>query len=448
MLRQKAWQYVLLLLSLALYFAIGYQIPRHETIPLFSVYFSLFLLYVIIIRSNRESDDQRLKFWLAASMLFRASLVFSVPNLSDDFYRFIWDGRLLAAGHHPFAEVPTFYMTRPDSIPGVDHELFRNLNSKNTFTIYPSFAQFIFWLSVKLSNGTVHSAMVAMKSIIFTFEAATLWIMTKVFARFQIARENILLYGLNPLVILEITGNLHFEGVMVFFLLTAILFLKRQQLAASSFAYALAVCTKLIPLLFLPLLLRHLGWKKTLVYWALTATITLILFLPLLNADIVRGLATSLGYYFQRFEFNASIYYLVREVGYLIAGFNIIQFAGPLLALVAASAILFLAFRNLPATFPGTLDLSLFRNMVWSMLFYLLSAAILHPWYIITLLAVSLMTPYRFPVVWTGAIFLSYAGYTQTGYKENLFLVSIEYVIVIAYLFYETVWNKRQNNSL
>lgn len=448
MLKQKPAVHVLFFLSLLLYLAIGYDIARYETLSLFASYFALFIFYILIIRKVEGMQHKQRKFWIVASVIFRGLLLFSVPALSDDFYRFIWDGRLIEAGYHPFAKVPSFYLSYPASIPGIDEELFGMLNSKETFTIYPSFAQFIFWLSVKLSDGSIYGSMLVMKSIIFVFEMGTLWILTKVLHQFNQNSGNTLLYALNPLVILELAGNLHFEGVMVFFLLLAIYFLKRQQAFLSSGAYALSICTKLIPLLFLPLFLRYFGWRKTIIYWAAIGAITVVLFLPLLNLEIVYGLSTALGYYFQRFEFNASIYYLIRELGYLMFGFNIIYFAGPFLAVAATAIILLIAFRNLPSTFPGRIDSSLFKYMLWCILVYLVSATILHPWYIVTLLAVSLFTPYGFPVVWTGLIFFSYAGYTQKGYEENLFLLALEYIMVMAYLFYETVWRKHRNYSL
>ena len=447
MLKQQPFLYLLFFPSLLLYVAIGYQIARYETLPLFLSYFAVFLLYILMIRNLHRMEDQQWKFWIVASVLFRALLLFSVPSLSDDFYRFIWDGRLIDAGYHPFAKVPSFYVALPLSIPGIDQELFAMLNSKETFTIYPSFAQFIFWLSVKL-GGSIYASMVAMKSILFCFEMATIWLLTKVLRQFKIDHKNTLLYALNPLVILELTGNLHFEGVMIFFLMLAILFLKRQQSLASSWAYAFSICTKLVPFLFMPLLFRYLGWKKSLLYWAATSVLTIIVFLPLLNMEIIQGLSTSLGYYFQRFEFNASIYYLIRELGYLIFGFNIIQFSGPFLAIVATTIILGIAFRRLPSTFAGDIDVSLFKYMLWCMFVYLLSATILHPWYIVTLLAISIFTPYRFPIVWTGLIFLSYAGYTRHAYEENLFVIGLEYIIVIAYIFYENLWRKHQSHSL
>jgi hypothetical protein len=419
----------------------GYVIQRHQTLPLFACYFSLFFLYLRILQFEEY------RFWMTASLLFRAILLFSIPALSDDFYRFIWDGRLLAAGHNPFAHVPSFYMEHAPTIPGIDFDLFNRLNSKGTFTIYPPVAQFIFWLSVKVSGHSIYGSIIAMKAMIFAFEIGTLWIFPKVARQFNIPSSAVLIYALNPLVVLELTGNVHHEGIMVFFLLLGIYALGRNSLWISAVAWSFSVCSKLIPLLFLPLLPRYLGWKKSILFWIMTAACTGLLFAPLLNGDIIRGFSTSLGYYFQRFEFNASIYYLVRAVGYLVAGFNIIHFAGPLLALAATIAIMKIAFDRFPSPVPRHVDLTFFVNMLWMLLAWFLCTAILHPWYIITLLAISVLTPYRFAVVWTALIFLSYQGYGQHAYHENLWLVSLEYCTVIGYLLYETTWLRNPNRS-
>ena len=446
--KQRAYRYLVSSLSLLLYIAIAYGIERHDTLPLFISYFTAFLLYLHITWRHQTINEAELRFWLIAAVIFRASLLFAIPALSDDFYRFVWDGRLLAAGYHPFAEVPSYYMSQHIPIPGINAELYNQLNATETFTVYPPVAQFIFWVSIKLSPDSVYGSMIVMKAVTLCFEIATLWIIVKVLRQFQLPQTAVLLYGLNPLVILELTGNLHHEGIMIFFMLAATLFLgdeKRRFL--SPLLYALSICTKLIPLIFLPLWVRHLGWKKALHHWVMTMLFTALLFLPLLNLEIVHGLATSLGYYFQRFEFNASIYYLVRETGYIVAGFNIIQYAGPFLALLAGVLILSISFRNLPPTGFRALDSKLFKEMLWCLFIYFLSTTILHPWYIITLLGISIMTPYRFPMVWTGVIFLTYEGYTETVFKERLILVALEYAIVIAYLIYETVWTSQRNRS-
>jgi hypothetical protein len=413
---------------------------------LFACYFSLFGIYILLIRT-REPRAGALSFWLFASILFRIVLVFATPALSDDFYRFIWDGRLLSAGYSPFSDVPSFYMTPENTLPGLDHELYDKLNSRNRFSSYPPICQFIFWMSAKVSPNSIYGSVLVMKAILLLFEVGTLVMVKKLLEAMQLQARTILVYALNPLVILEIIGNLHFEGVMIFFLLLAFFLMMKGRLTLSSTAFASAVCTKLIPLIFLPVLLRALGWKKALLYWTATGIISLVLFLPLLNPDIVYGFSTSLGYYFQQFEFNASLYYLVRAAGYAIFGFNIIQFAGPILAFIAAVCIFRIAFAPLNQPMNQGLHPELFKRMLWCLLIYFMSTTILHPWYVITLLAISLYTPYHFPILWTGLIFLTYAGYEEHSFRENLLLVSLEYIILLAYISYETLWTSRKSHS-
>lgn len=440
--KQKSYHYLLLFLSLSLYIAIGYGIQRHETLPLFVCYFLLFLFYVWIIIEKKENN-----FWIMAAILFRAALLFSVPSLSDDFYRFIWDGRLLAAGHHPFAEVPSYYMVHNISIPGIDSELYNKLNSKENFTVYPPLSQFIFWLSVKLSPDSIYGSMFIMRLIIFSCEIGTLWIITKILRHFNQTPSAVLIYALNPLVIIELTGNLHFEGVMMFFLLLAIWFSLHHKKFLSATFYAFSICTKLIPLIFLPLLSGRLGWKKGIHYWFITAGVTALLFVPLLTMDFVSGFSESIGYYFQKFEFNASIYYLIREAGYYLFGFNIIHIAGWALAGISTTLILTLAYYRIRNNTTEDVDTRFFIGMLWCLLIYFTLTTTLHPWYIISLIIISVFTQYRFPIVWSGLIFITYAGYTRETFNENLQIIAVEYIIVTAYLLYETVWSSRLNHS-
>lgn len=447
MLKQKASFHLFSVLSLIAYLLLGYTLDRHETLPLFVTYYALFLLYAGIIIKHSSFGEHECRYWLAFAITFRVVLLFALPALSDDFYRFIWDGRLLAAGYHPFAEVPAFYMSSPGQIPGIDAELYNQLNAKDRYTVYPPLAQLIFWLAAKISPQSVYGSMLVMRLITFAFEMATLWLLPKVLREFRLPSTTTLVYALNPLVILELTGNLHHEGIMLFFLLLAVFFLRQKKTTFSAIAYALAVCTKLIPLLFLPLFVRHLGWKKALRYWTLTIGFTLLFFLPLMKPEIIYGMATSIGYYFQRFEFNASLYYLIRAAGYALAGFNIIHYAGPFMAAAATTMILYVAFRKGVSSPTGTIDTSLFEEMLICLTIYFLSVAILHPWYIITLFGISLFTRYRFPLVWTAMIFLTYAGYAETGFSEKLSLVALEYFVVLGYLLYETVWINRRRLS-
>lgn len=445
MLDHRTQRYAVVMVSCVLLVVLGYSFERHQSVPLLTTYFALFALYTYTI-IKLSHDERNLRFWIGAAILYRAVLFFSLPSLSDDFYRFLWDGRLIAAGYNPFVEVPSYYLNLPSPVEGLDSTLFEKLNSQHRFSSYPPVCQLVFWLSAELSPSSIFGGVLAMRFILLIFEVGTLWILCRLLLRFNFSQRAVLIYALNPLVVIEITGNLHFEGVMVFFLILSLFLLTLNRTWFSTICFALSVCTKLIPLLFLPVLPRFLGWKKAMIYWLITGVLTLIFFVPLLRTGIVHGFSTSLGYYFQKFEFNASLYYLIRAGGFALAGFNIIQYAGPLLAVAAAMVICYIAFRHSSQREYGVTT-KVFSVMMWCLFVYFLSTTILHPWYIITLLSLSIFTSYRFPIVWTGLIFVTYAGYTKEGFDENLWLVAFEYVILFALILYETLWKRKAANS-
>jgi alpha-1,6-mannosyltransferase len=85
----------------------------------------------------------------------------------------------------------------------------------------------------------------------------------------------------------------------------------------------------------------------------------------------------------------------------------------------------------------------LFETAMFILLSYLLLTTTLHPWYITPLLAISIFTHFRFAIVWSAMIFLTYAGYTNNGFEENLWLTTLEYISVMGYLAYELVWKRK-----
>ncbi len=442
MVRQRSIDYSLFVVMLALYALLSFIIERHETLPLLGCYFVVFIIYLFVIF---RPDGEHVAFWFMASVVIRGLLLFSVPNLSDDFYRFIWDGRLLASGYHPFAEVPSHYLEHNLSVPGIDAALFQNLNSPDYFTIYPPLAQFIFWVSVKLAPHSIYGSAFVMKLFIFFSEIGSLVILKKLLLHYNLPVSRVLQYALNPLVIIELTGNVHLEAIMIFFILLSILFLVRKKLVLSATAISLAISVKLIPLILLPALLPRMGWKKALIYYSIVGLMTLLLFLPLLDENILAGFQNSLSYYFKKFEFNASIYYLVREWGYWYYGYNIIQTAGWLLGTVSASIILYISFVSFNSNSGAYGKRKLLVVFLFVMLSYFLFTTTLHPWYITTLFLFSVFTEFRFALLWTALIFLTYAGYSSSGYSENLWLVVIEYLSVLGYLAYEMLWKRKES---
>lgn len=425
--RQSAIIFWAIPVCLLLYVWQGYFLHRSATAWLFTSFGGLLVGYGFLLKLPE-------RWGWASGWLFRGCLLLATPWLSDDYVRFIWDGRLLANGVNPYLTLPSALVgTSAAQQAHLTDSLFRLLNSPHYYTVYPPFNQALFGLSAFFSGQNIFVNVIWLRIWILLAEAGTAWLLPRLLTRFRLPTRTALLYWLNPLVILELTGNLHFEAVMISLLLWAVwLLLRRESSNVGSAAVgALAIVTKLLPLLFMPLLIRRLGWKWGLLYALLVSGLTVALFAPFFSLDLVRNFLSSVNLYFQKFEFNASVYYLIREAGYWTTGYNIIETAGKVLSLATLMGVLWISFRS-----SWTTSLPL-----WILTFYFALATTVHPWYLTTLVAASVFSPYRFAIVWSGAVFLTYSAYGQVPYRENLWLTALEYGVVVLFAGWE--WRKK-----
>lgn len=421
--KQRLLYFLLLLGGLAYYF-LSFKTDRENFLQVIILFTFLFLVYGFIYNYFSNTHFKQL---LIAGILFRCLLLFSIPHLSDDVYRFIWDGRLAANGINPFSYLPTEIMKMTFIPKGITPELFGQLNSPRYFTIYPPLMQGVFWLGAKLFTQNIFGAILFFKSIIVLFEAGTFFLIYQLLKKLSLPTHFSFLYFLNPLVIVELTGNVHFEGIMLFFLLLSFLLLFKHKWKTSAIFLGAGIATKIIPILFIPLVVQKLGWKKGMIYAAISGLITVILFSFILDYATLEHLGSSINLFFRNFEFNASLYYAVRWIGEQITGYNIIAKAGPLLSLTAALIIIIISFQK------NSGEYSFFIKSLFIITTWFLCATTVHPWYIITVIAISVFTKLRFAIVWSYTALLSYAAYQYHPVKENLWLLAAGYIMVIAY---------------
>jgi hypothetical protein len=369
-------------------------------------------------------------------------LLFSFPNLSDDIYRFIWDGKLTLSGINPYQYLPTEVLSM--NAAGVDSQLFEQLNSPNYYTIYPPISQAMFYLSAK-ADSWAGSALI-LKVFFVVAEIFTFLGVYRLLQHFKVNRNHIGVYFLNPLIVIEGIGNLHFEVIMICFFVWSLVFLivHRSWVLGAVF-WSFSIATKLMPLMFLPVIWWHYGdikraskRKERFMFMGLLIFLLLILFSPVLLSFYGDHFASSIDLYFQKFEFNASIYYLLRYLGFQWSGYNLIAYLGPLLGLTALCMILFSSYtlRGLPSFWKSrkTWFMAYFASFF---LIYLFSTTTVHPWY--------LCFPILFPVfienktipIWSFLIMGTYMNYSFIPYSEQLWYVCIEYVTVGTFLLIE-----------
>jgi hypothetical protein len=247
MLKHRIIQISALGISLSGYIWLGYFTERTDFLQILSLYSVLFALYVFLLYNNKSGGSYKIA--IGGAVLLRLSLLLMTPNLSDDYYRFIWDGLLSVNGVNPYLLTPTELVNNQHVVPGISAELFQHLNSSGHLSAYPPVSQFIFWLSAKLAGASIFGNIIVVRICVLLAEFGTLTLLYRLATRLKLTPGIILIYVLNPLVIIELTGNLHFEAVMIFFLLLAVYLLIKDKVLFSAICMGLAIGTKLMPLI-------------------------------------------------------------------------------------------------------------------------------------------------------------------------------------------------------
>ncbi|TGE04106.1 hypothetical protein [Hymenobacter fodinae] len=441
--------WLLLLLSAGAYAAVAYTVPRQNFWLLLSWMMVAFGAYAGLWYTRLP-----LKAGLVAALLLRLIWLPALPPLSDDYHRFRWDGLLVVAGINPYQFRPDEFTLpgRPAQTPAKtgladtvsparhppQHLLsgtvlqqlaaeYPLLNSPHYYSVYPPVCQAIFAGAVRVFPTSAMGFAFLLRLVLLAAELVTVGLLWRLLVAFGLDKHRALLYILNPLVIVELTGNLHFEALVICLLLLTLWLLWRKRVALAGGVLGLAVATKFLPVLVVPLLLRRLCWRRWLLFSATTGATLLLVFGPFLSWELLLNIGKSLNLYFRSFEFNASVYYLLRPLGQWVTGYNEIARIGPALALTTAVGGLLLAAREAHPTWP-----TLPRTLLLLLTLYYLLATTVHPWYITPLVALSVFSSYRYALVWSGMAVLSYAAYQTLAYTENLWLVALEYVVVLS----------------
>lgn len=420
------------------YYFFSYELIRADFNTLLISYTGLFLLFLYL--TKKELNWQTL---ITITILFRIVFLIATPNLSQDFYRFIWDGRLLLNGFNPYLYLPEAYKASTYIPPNQAAELVAGMGNLNAshFSNYPPLNQLCFAIAALFSHKNILGSIIVMRVLIILADIGVLYFGTKLLKALHLNPKSIFLYLLNPLIIIELTGNLHFEGIMIFFLIWSLYLLQQQQWKSVAITLSASISLKLLPLLFLPLYFQQFKTKKLILFYTLIGIICLLLFTPFISENLISNYSKTIGLWFGTFEFNGSIYLLIREAGYLIKGYNIIEIVGKVTPLIVLLFVLFISFFR-----KNNSTQQLITALLFTLSFYLFTSSTIHPWYVAMLLVLSIFTRFRFPLVWSFTIVLSYFFYKNNAFVNNYWLIFIEYVFVYGIMTWELLYHKNKNS--
>jgi len=229
------------------HFTIGFSVTSSSSVVLYGI--------AVLLVLTQPVNRYTFPIILAFAVAFRLVTVLHDPYLSSDIYRYAWDGVVQHAHISPYRYVPgdpaLSFLRAPNQ------DLFDNINRRDyAHTIYPPGAQALFYLITWL-NPTV----TFMKLVMVLFEGVTLYGLVQLLREFGLRREQSLLYAWSPLLVWEIGSSGHLDSVAMAWFVLALLARYRRWPIATGVFLALAILTKLYPLLLLPALFRRGEYK-------------------------------------------------------------------------------------------------------------------------------------------------------------------------------------------
>lgn len=372
-----------------------------QQIPEFlSCYLTLAVLYFIASYiSTQLLTRQFLRITILFSFLFRVLLLPSPPSLSDDVYRYGWEGYLQTKGINPYQFPP-----EAPELSSYRNEIWNSVNNKQVAAIYPPLTQLLNAITYLLFRSVW-----GFKIVFLIVDGLVIYILWRLLSLQSKDTCNLIFYAWNPLVVVETAGSGHNDVVVALMVLSASLFCLTNRPMKSVLSLSAAILSKFFPIMMVPFFLRRIP-LRTWIWFPLTLFLA---YLPFLQAG--PQLFSALLYYREKWRFNGFLFeFLAQRTG----------------SEIAVERIFLLVIMVLITGCVWRLE-DLLRGLFWITGGILLLAPTLYPWYLIWIIPYLSLFPHPAWLLLTATSGLSYhilIDWWVLGiWQQNPFLAQLEY---------------------
>jgi alpha-1,6-mannosyltransferase len=237
---------------LAYLYAWSLQDLRQNTIQFLVAFCAAFLLYaaatLLALKYAWLTDRWTLIIVFGGAILFCGVMIFTPPTLSDDMYRYVWDGRIQAQGISPYRYPPN----AAELAHLRDPHVWRFINRKSAVTVYPPGAEAIFavlwrivpdsvrWFQLVMSGSAILSGL----------------LLVGLLGEMGLSPLRLLIFLWSPLLIFESAHSAHVDALILPLLVGAWWGRVREKDWLVGTLIGLATAIKFYPALLLPALWR------------------------------------------------------------------------------------------------------------------------------------------------------------------------------------------------
>ena len=230
----------------------------------------VYLVALWLIRRSNASGRAVILI-LGVALAMRILVLAAPPYLSSDVYRYVWDGRVLAAGINPYRHIPA----DPHLARLRDAAIFPRINRANYApTIYPPAAEAIFFAVTRVGETVT-----AMRIAMVLFETIAVVLLLRLLALSDLPTGRIIVYAWHPLPVWEFAGSGHIDAAIIAFAALALWSRRRPGSGLTGLALAAGVLVKFYPAVLFPALWRRGEWRMPTIF---AAAVTLA-YLPFLG---------------------------------------------------------------------------------------------------------------------------------------------------------------------
>jgi alpha-1,6-mannosyltransferase len=396
----------------------------NKSIPVFlAIFFFAFFAYLFAARfALRAKWNQipRISFYIFLVAIACRLLIFWKPTyLSDDIYRYFWDGRVQAAGFGPYD-----YPPEAKELSFLRDDNFHHLTYLWLKTNYPPAAETIFHLLA------MPQSFLFFKFGILCFDFLLIEIIRRLLIRENLSPAHLLIYAWHPLAAVEFGSSAHMDVIGISLFMTSyLLVLRGSRKTAGGITLALAVLTKYIPIFSVPWMIRKAGWKFTALFLISLAALTL----PFYTSDL--RMLDGLLYYYRKWRFNDSLFGLL----YIwLGGAEPARKAGMIAVFISAAYCWIARY-------------SFYRAMIIVFGVIILFSPVVHPWYVcwlIPLLVFHRNAGWHFFTGWIALAYLIIHFFPVGVWKQQMWLKLVIYVPLFVALLADWFWNLRQRRAM
>jgi len=262
------------------------------------IIFLFFLITVFIVHkyysSIRISSFVPFVLIISFSIIYQIIIILSELSLSDDLFRFYFEGKAIVNGINP-------YITAVQDLPKNLHDqYYQYVNNAEIPSPYPPLALIMFaFLYIIVQNPIIYR-------LTFSF----FFLLSIFIGYFILGNESkwkLIIYAWNPLLHLETANGVHFDGLVVLVVMLFLVLLKNQKNALAGTMILIGFLLKFYPIILILIYWRKLGKRGLIpVITGLTIYLAFIFTIP----QALDGLII----YFDSWYFNSSVFWFIDQI--------------------------------------------------------------------------------------------------------------------------------------